>query len=376
MMIFDAGLNILTLLAILVTLVVLHELGHFVAARVAGVRVHEFGIGFPPRALILRRGPETVYTLNWLPIGGFVRLEGEDGDSEDPRSFVRQPLRTRLLILVAGVAMNFLLAWVIFSFIAAAGDPTYAVRVVSVEPGSPAAVAGLLGGKPTGELTEDGVPIHDLSGDLILAMNGVRFPVFADPTIDDAPVVYLRSHLGETVVLTIRHPDGSVSDVSATLRSQADLDAGQQGALGIRLAMSFEDMQRGPVDAIVTGFQRTIDASTLILRGLQDLIRNLTNPPVQGPVGMVDTVGIVRTTLPPVFLLWLVGVLSANLAVVNALPLPPLDGGRAAMAILKRYFGARITPMLEQRVYLVGWLGLMAFLFWITLFDIRRLGGG
>ena len=91
---------------------------------------------------------------------------------------------------------------------------------------------------------------------------------------------------------------------------------------------------------------------------------------------MVDTVGIVRTTLPPVFLLWLVGVLSANLAVVNALPLPPLDGGRAAMAIAKRFFGTRITPMLEQRVYLVGWLGLMAFLVWITMFDIRRLGGG
>jgi regulator of sigma E protease len=91
---------------------------------------------------------------------------------------------------------------------------------------------------------------------------------------------------------------------------------------------------------------------------------------------MVDTVGQYRTQLPPVFLLWLVGVLSANLAVVNALPLPPLDGGRALMAVLKRFFGARITPMLEQRVYLFGWLGLMAFLFWITLFDIRRLGGG
>lgn len=375
-MIFDAGLNILTLLAILVTLVVLHELGHFVAARLAGVRVHEFGIGFPPRALILRRGKETVYTLNWLPIGGFVRLEGEDGDSEDPRSFVRQPLGTRLVILAAGVAMNFLLAWVIFSFIAGAADPTYAVRVVSVEPGSPAAIAGLQGGQPTGEVTEDGLPIHDLTGDQILAMDGVRFPVFADPTVDDAPMTYLRSHVGETVVLTVRHQDGTVSEMPATLRTQADLDAGQPGALGIRLALGFEDMQRGPVDAIVTGFQRTIDASTLILRGLQDLIRNLANPPVQGPVGMVDTVGIVRTSLPPVFLLWLVGVLSANLAVVNALPLPPLDGGRAAMAVLKRAFGTRMSPLLEQRVYLIGWVGLMAFLVWITMFDIRRLGGG
>lgn len=375
-MIFDAGLNIVTLLVILVTLVVLHELGHFVAARMAGVRVHEFGIGFPPRALILRRGPETVYTLNWLPIGGFVRLEGEDGDSEDPRSFVRQPLRTRLLILLAGVAMNFLLAWVIFAFIAGTADPVYTVRINSVLPDSPAAVAGLVGGQPTGELTEDGQPIYDQTGDLIVAIDGQRFGVFADPTMADAPLAYLRSHLGETVTLTVRHTDGTVSDVQATLRTQADLDAGQQGALGVGVGIGFEDYQRSPVDAVTIGFQRTIDASTLILRGLQDLIRNLANPPVQGPVGMVDTVGIVRTTLPPVFLLWLVGVLSANLAVVNALPLPPLDGGRAAMALIKRLFGTRITPLLEQRVYLIGWLGLMAFLVWITMFDIRRLGGG
>jgi regulator of sigma E protease len=375
-MILDAGINIVTLLVILVTLVVLHELGHFVAARIAGVRIHEFGIGFPPRALILRRGSETVYTLNWLPIGGFVRLEGEDGESEDPRSFVRQPLRTRLLILLAGVAMNFLLAWGIFSFIAAAADPTYIVRVDSVVPGSPAETAGLIGGNPTGELNDKGEPIYDATGDVIVAIDGRRFGVFADPQVLDAPLVYLRNHLGEMVVLTVRHADGSESQLQATLRSQGELDAGKQGALGVNVGIGYEDYQRGPVDAIVVGFQRTIDASTLILRGLQDLVRNLTNPPVQGPVGMIDTVGIVRTTLPPVFLLWLVGVLSANLAVVNALPLPPLDGGRALMAVLKRYFGRRITPMFEQRVYLVGWLGLMGFLVWVTMFDIRRLGGG
>lgn len=374
-MIFDAGINIVTLLVILVTLVVLHELGHFVAARLSGVRVHEFGVGFPPRAAILHRGKETVYTLNWLPIGGFVRLEGEDGDSEDPRSFVRQPLRTRLVILLAGVAMNFLLAWGIFAFIAGAADPVYTVRISSVLPDSPAAVAGLVGGQPTGEVTEDGQPIHDDTGDVILAIDGQRFGVFTDPTIADAPLAYLRSHLGETVTLTVRHSDGTISDVQATLRTQADIDAGRQGALGVGVAIGFEDYQRSPVDAIATGFQRTVDASTLILRGLQDLLRNLANPPVQGPVGMVDTVGIVRTTLPPVFLLWLVGVLSANLAVVNALPLPPLDGGRVAMSVLKRLFGTRITPLLEQRVYLIGWLGLMAFLVWITMFDIRRLGG-
>src|SRR5690606_20877301 len=161
-MIFDAGINIVTLLVILVTLVVLHELGHFVAARMAGVRVHEFGIGFPPRALILRRGPETLYTLNWLPIGGFVKLEGEDGDElDDPRSFVNARLPVRLVILVSGVLMNVLLAFVIFSAIALVATPLVGARVVeTVEPNSPAAQLDL---EP---------------GDGIRSIDGQRFELF------------------------------------------------------------------------------------------------------------------------------------------------------------------------------------------------------
>ena len=141
----DSLLDIVILLAILVGLVLVHELGHFVLARRAGVKVHEFGIGFPPRAAILHRGPETIYSLNWLPIGGFVRLEGEDGESVDPRAFVNQRLRTRLGILFAGVAINFLLAWVIFSGIALFADPVMNVRIGTVTPDSPAAAAGLVG---------------------------------------------------------------------------------------------------------------------------------------------------------------------------------------------------------------------------------------
>src|SRR5919106_2862043 len=120
----DGLIDILLLLSILVVLVVIHEFGHFIVARRAKVRVHEFGIGFPPRAKVLGNDGETTYTLNWLPIGGFVRLEGEEGESYNPRSFVRQRLGTRLLILLAGVAMNFVLAFLIFSLIAGLADPS------------------------------------------------------------------------------------------------------------------------------------------------------------------------------------------------------------------------------------------------------------
>src|SRR5688500_16814454 len=116
-------INVVLLLAFLVVLVVIHELGHFIVARRSGVRVHEFGIGFPPRAKVLGTDSKgTTYTLNWLPIGGFVKLEGEEGESVEDDAFVNKPLRTRLAILLAGVFMNLVLAFVVFAFIAGVSD--------------------------------------------------------------------------------------------------------------------------------------------------------------------------------------------------------------------------------------------------------------
>src|SRR5262245_28321259 len=109
----QSAITIVIFLAMLGVLVVIHELGHFFTARFATIRVLEFGVGFPPRAKVLSNHGETLYTLNWLPIGGFVRLEGEDGESEDPRSFTVAPLFTKLVILAAGVVMNLVLAFVI-----------------------------------------------------------------------------------------------------------------------------------------------------------------------------------------------------------------------------------------------------------------------
>jgi regulator of sigma E protease len=380
-MIFDAGVDVLLLLVILVALVVIHELGHFLVAKRSGVRVHEFGIGFPPRAAVLHRGSETVYTLNWLPIGGFVRLEGENGESADPRAFVNQRLGTRLAILAAGVTMNFLLAWLIFGLIAGVADPLVNVRVAYVQPGSPAAEVGLQGGVQIGT-RPDGSPIYDASGDLIVAIDAHRFPLFERPdTGGDAPLQYLRAKAqndepaDRRVTLTVRRADGSLRDIPVTLRPE-EL-AKTSGALGIGVqGFELSDLQRGPLDAAGVGLTRTIDSSTLILRGLGQLVQNLDDPPVQGPVGMVSTVGTIRNAFPPAFLAWLIGVLSANLAIVNALPFPPLDGGRIAMALVQRLTGNRLSPSTERAVYLAGFMLLMGLLVWVTYFDIRRLGGG
>jgi regulator of sigma E protease len=368
-------INVILLLVILVVLVVIHEWGHFVVARRAGVTVHEFGIGFPPRAKVIGKDKkDTIYTLNWLPIGGFVKLEGEEGESDDPNSFVKQRLPTRLAILLAGVGMNILLAFVIFSGIAWFADPVANARVGFVQPGSPAEAAGLRGGVQTGT-DADGNPIFDESGDLIVALDGERFPIF-DYTASGLGLphsTYLRSHAGQQVSITLRGTDGSERTVLATLRPAAEAE--EQGALGVRfVALPTEEIQRDPVDAVTTGFRRTMDAATVILRGLGDLVANITNPQVSGPVGIVDAIGQVRAELPPVFLLWFIGLLSANLAVVNALPFPPLDGGRVAVSLIQALTGGRVSAAAERLAYLTGFILLMLLLVWITYFDIQRLG--
>ena len=204
-------ITIVLFIFILGALVIIHELGHFVTARAFRVRVLEFGIGFPPRARVIRSKGETLYTLNWLPIGGFVKLEGEDGtDADDPRSFASQRYLTKMLILVAGVAMNVALAFVIFTGIALYGDPTIGAKATTVQPGSPAAAAGLQ------------------ANDVIVSVDGHVYGAFSgvDPTGD------LQTKPGQTVVLGVKHPDGTTSDLTATLRTTEELQT-TKGALGI-----------------------------------------------------------------------------------------------------------------------------------------------
>ncbi|MHB8892826.1 MAG: site-2 protease family protein, partial [Candidatus Limnocylindrales bacterium] len=234
----DVIVTILLFVIVLGGLVLAHEFGHFVTARLARVRVLEFGIGFPPRAMVLGRGgvsaadtasygqrraealeraaddpelyesilespekpPGTLYTLHWLPIGGFVRLEDEDGgDNGDPRSFGRARLPIKLLILVAGVLMNLVLSFAIFTGIAAVATPYVGMRFESVEPGSPAEAAGIR------------------SDDAIVTVNGERYDFFS-PYDGTSVRDGLQAHAGETVTIGLIRADGSHVDVTATLR--------------------------------------------------------------------------------------------------------------------------------------------------------------
>lgn len=366
--VFQSAITIVLFVLILGVLVVIHELGHFVTARLANVRVLEFGIGFPPRAKVLRAKGETLYTLNWLPIGGFVKLEGEDGNAaDDPRSFASQGLLTKLAILVAGVVMNVFLAFVIFTGIAWLATPLVGVRFHDVQAGSPAASAGL-------------VP-----GDAILALDGQRYEFYGDQSILDG----LRGRAGETVVLTIAHEDGSRAEVPVTLRPPAEINE-NQGALGIASTpdQPFEAYFPGDYTgrdlpaAVGIGGRETVRALGLILNGLGALVGSFAAdptapPPVAGPVGIATQIGDVFWNAGPILTLYVAGILSANLALVNVLPFPPLDGGRMLVIVLKRVFGTRISVRAEQLTYLVGFIFLFAFIIWVTGFDIvRELSGG
>jgi regulator of sigma E protease len=382
MAIIQGAITILLFIFILCALVVIHEFGHFVLARFFGIRVHEFGIGFPPRAKVMRDRGETIYTLNWLPIGGFVRLEGEDGDSDDPRSFAVAGLPKKLLVLLAGVGMNLLLAFVIFTGIAWLATPQGGIIFNEVVAGSPADLSGLR------------------AGETILAIDGTTFDLLPSPDAGQHAIAALRERAGQTVTLHVRAADGAERDVTVTLRPP-DV-AADKGALGIRsagLAFSGAYAGRDPLAAVGAGAAWTVSAFRLIIDGLSSLVSSIASnptqaPPVTGPIGIAVQVGDVFWQLGPIFTLYLAGLLSANLALVNILPFPPLDGGRILVLLLKsllarggalmRRAGMRGAGLSEQTAisverltYLVGFVFLFGFLIWITYFDIaRQVGGG
>ena len=362
--------TLILFIVVLGSLVLIHEIGHFVTARLAGIRVLEFGIGFPPRAKVLRNTGETLYTLNWLPIGGFVKLEGEDGDdTRDPRSFANASLPMKVVILLAGVFMNLILAFAIFTSIAWLATPYVGLHIASVQPGSPASAAGVR------------------AGDTILGIDGEQFYFLQDRDV----LTELRSHVGDTVTLSIQRTDGAVDSVVATLRTQAQIDAGGKdeegraklGPLGITqdAAPFFGTVKRDLPTALGIGAEQTGHWFGVIVEGLASLVSQVvTNPtappPVSGPIGIATTISDIFFGSGIVMTIYVAGILSANLALVNALPFPPLDGGRILMLVLKRIFGARLTVRAEQMTYVVGFAFLFAFLIWVSGFDIVRILSG
>ena len=358
-------LSVVGLLLILVPLVLLHELGHFISARLVGIRVLEFGLGFPPRAKVLGHDHETEYTLNYLPIGGFVRLEGEEADSDDPRAFGNAPLLKQVIVLVAGVTMNLITAVVLLFIVAWAFNPITAPTItLSNEANTPARVAGL----------QDGETLISIDGQPFQTQSVLEFSS-ADPSGPWRQ--QLLSHAGQKVEVVVANTSGTRRTVEVQLRVPNDT---HQGALGVALG-SVVNSPGNPVQAAGLAVTGTGRAMTLIAETLGNIVTGFASNPttapagVQGPLGIASDVGHVATQPNALMLLLLfMAVISANLALVNVLPLPALDGGKVLIMVLKRIFGVHGVGVVEQWSYVAGFAFLLAFMGWITYFDIVRGG--
>jgi len=348
-------ITILAFLGILAVLIIAHELGHFVTAKASRVKVEEFGLGFPPRLLSIKRGG-TRYSLNAIPLGGFVKMAGE----EDPKvtgSLASKGIGTRLLILSAGSLMNALLPLLLLSiaFMVPHNLVTEQVVVGKVAPNSPAASAGIE------------------SGDVILSINEKPVRNFNELRR------YTYLNLGKEVTLLIKHSDSTTEDVS--LISSWELPEGQ--GIGIypdveaaRLTRTVAS-QRFPFwEAIPMGVGGCIEAFVIFKNGILSMIIGATPVDVAGPVGIAHvTAEVAKAGISP--LLEFAAFLSINLALINIFPLPALDGGRIVFVLLEWVRrGKRIPPKTENVVHLIGFSMLMAAILIITYQDIIRIVSG
>lgn len=339
-------LDIVLFIFILGLLIVGHELGHLLAAKLGKVRVDEFGIGFPPRLAKLFQIGETEFTLNALPFGGFVRPRGEN-DPSVPGGLAAASKRVRSMVLVAGPAANILLAFIAFTtaFLLAAPDPDR-VMITEVAPNSPAEQVGLQ------------------SGDIILA-------------VEDEPVEGFTSlqrvvedNLGETTALTISRGE-EILTIDVTPRRNPPEG---EGAIGILLGNPRR--QVGLLEATGLGWRSTRIQFTEILRLPARLAQGDVQPEearVTGFKGMFDMLAwageIDRNSERPFLTLNLIGVISMGLAIANLLPIPALDGGRLLFVLIELVIGRRIDPEYEGLAHLIGFAFLLILMVYINFQD-------
>ncbi len=338
----------------LAVLVLLHEFGHFITAKFFKMQVDEFGIGFPPRLLGKKFG-KTLYSLNLLPFGGFVKIYGEEGKKDEKRNeagFNDHRAWQRFLTVIAGVVMNFILGWVVLSVVFMIGAPSHLV-VAGVMSGSPAAAAGVQ------------------TGDVVLKMTAGG-TVLSDPIDVNTFVDLVKSSPEKSVTLEIgRGKQVFNFDIEKRIPAPAG-----QGELGVSLAdvgFAAEPFFK----ALGDGFTEFIGIVGLTFAGLYAVIIGLFTSGgaalqgVAGPVGIVFLASQV-TSLGGVYLLQLLALISINLAVLNLLPFPALDGGRALLIIIEKFKGSPVPKTVENWINGLGFTALIILMLFVTAHDLSR----
>ena len=360
-------LTALLVIAILVLLIVAHELGHFIAAKLFAVRVEEFGVGYPPRAFTFGRFGGTEYTLNWIPFGGFVRLYGDEGQEQHGRgSLVDSPRWKQAIILVAGVAMNGIMAWALFATALHLGVPQAVEAPVEGQPvqlivsdvvsGSPADAGGI---KP---------------GDEIVGIKGNKGEEPNALTPDEV-VSFVKARGGKPIDISNIHA-GVSATTTITPANAVIPNAAGQPALGVALvlvATIYEPWSEAGIDALY----QTRNAFGIVAGNLWMLVREAVHgaldlSDVVGPVGIVSYVGEAsQNGIGAV--LTLAALISVNLAIINLIPVPALDGGRLFVLIIEGVMRRNAPRLAIQTLNALG-VGLIIILMLVVTYnDIARL---
>ncbi len=367
-------MTILLFIIVLAVLIFAHEAGHFLAAKSAGVRVEEFGLGFPPRFLSWRpKGSETLYSLNWIPFGGFVKIFKEDEDiselssEEKTRTLDAKPWYIKIWVLAAGVLFNILLAWMLITVGISVGFPMSvteetrgivgepSVVLMHIEEGSPAQAAGFLPGDALVSLTSG----TETAGEQLTVSKVQEF--IAAHGGEPITVAYTREKIEKTVT------------VIPELRTVGEETRGVMGVV-----LEYIAIVKLPVfSALVEGAKTTFYATRNVALGLWDFLSQTVTgsadfSQVVGPVGIAGLAGD-AARMGLVTLLSFAAMLSLNLAVINLMPFPALDGGRILFVLIETIKRSPIKPKITNTLNIVGFVLLIILMIIVTVHDIVKL---
>ena len=367
-------MTVLIFFAVLILLIVVHEFGHFIVAKRSGIRVDEFGIGFPPKLFGKKYG-ETEYTVNALPFGGFVKIFGENPDSESisgpdsSRALIHKPKLIQAAVLFAGIFFNILLAWILFSVTLMAGTPAAVivnqslskyisnerVLITQVLPGSPADKAKIL------------------SGDEIISISNSTSQLKINTSKEVSS--FIRDDNGKIIKINVIR-DGKIKTITVTPQRGLINDLPNTPAIGV--AMGLIGTLKLPVHlAIWEGGKQTISMLYHITVGISTFLYNALLfkadlSSVAGPVGIVSLIGS-ASALGLVALMNFTALISLNLAVINLVPFPALDGGRLLFLLIEAIKGSPIKPRIVNTFNILGFTFLIILMLVVTYSDILRI---